>query len=157
MAGCDGDGRQFKDVAGSHQSPPGVGVILVVVLWKRDGGRGGILTPLYDLKSLFLAWMRVQRQHLSIPGPLALTADLMAFKQRLKTVQSSEKTYRDAKQGPLDSCPSVLPPINDQDETYARRRQAGNTEGNMFMSVYIFATTKSRKVESHQQTQEFKA
>ncbi len=126
MAGRDGDGREFKDAVGSCQ-PPGVGVILVVELWEIKWGRSN--TSLWPDKPLPKASAFQNRvlsfQQLIKKGCFSPTKTLRTQTESKSHVHTQRPTYCDAKQGPLDSRPSVLPAINDQDETHICRRQTG--------------------------------
>lgn len=83
----------------------------------------------------------VYGQFLSNLGPLTLTADeisvsvpvrLMQKASTCSDLQRQRQTYCNTKQGPLYSCPSVLPAINHQDEPHACWRQAGTHKEETF-------------------------
>lgn len=83
----------------------------------------------------------VYGQFLSNLGPLTLTADeisvsvpvrLMQKASACSDLQRQRQTYCNTKQGPLYSCPSVLPAINHQDEPHACWRQAGTHKEETF-------------------------
>lgn len=55
-------------------------------------------------------------------------SSLLVWQSRHRTDDDNKtgnKTHGDAEQGPLDGCPSILPPIDDQDESYVGGGQAG--------------------------------